>query len=67
MSEMTSEAISFMFRCIRKITIFKRPFLGPLPSSFEYLIVLEKVYFCSNVFNGIHLKLSVKLSNSLSV
>jgi len=51
---------------LQKITIFKRPFLGLLPFSFGYLIALEKGLFCSNVFNGIHLKLSVKLSNSLS-
>ena len=40
--------------------------MGLLPSSFGCLIVLEKGHFCSNAFNGIHMKLSVKLSNSLS-
>jgi len=51
---------------LKKVTISKQPILEPLTSSFGYLIALEKLYFCSNVFNGIHLKLSVKLSNSLS-
>ena len=46
---------------------FQTALLGPLPSSFGELSVLEKALFCSNVFNGIHMKLSVKLSNSLSV
>ncbi len=50
-----------------EICIFQTALLGSLTSSFVHLIALEKGHFCSNVFNGIHLKLSVKLSNSLSV
>jgi len=54
-------------RWTRKVTISKRPFLRPFTSSFEHLIALEKAHFCSNVSNGIHVNLSVKLSNTLSV
>src|SRR6266487_7011405 len=50
-----------------RVTISKRPFLEALTSSFEYLIALRKAHFCSNVFNGIHVNLSVKLSNTLSI
>ncbi len=46
---------------------FSKGHLGLFPFSFGYLIALEKGLCCSNVFNGIHMKLSVKLSNSLSV
>ena len=54
---------AFLFK---KITISKRPFSGVFPFSFGYLIALEKGYFCSYVFNGIYMKLLVKLSNSPS-
>src|SRR5437773_11599269 len=38
-----------------KLQFSKRPLLWPLTSSFEYLIALENVHFCSHVSNDIHM------------